>query len=128
MFITKRRHNLEVKRLNDELFALELEAKTANRAELNAVAAKRKLQMQYSGLVETINNILASRTAASNGTTKRIMRELTDALNELENNERAEFVTDAPQPTGTLADLKRFIGNSTKLSSINVSYRDDNKK
>lgn len=66
-------------------------------------------------LQDAIERIIASETKASNGTTRRIMRELREALDlvekaeDKENPEQAEFIYEEPQPLGTLADIRRSI-------------------
>lgn len=113
MFVTKKRYEAETKQLEHLNKTLESELREAD-TEVDLLREKLyKAKVERDALAHTMQEVLDSKTASSNGTTLRIMRQLQAALDRLEGVERATFITDEPQPEGTLADLRRhFMGQT----------------
>lgn len=128
MFVSKKRYEEEVKRLKDRL---KLTENSFIDSETDLMDAEREidnLETEVKVLKVALRNIAAQRTPGANATVNRMAKIAEEALEPT----KAEFVTDAPQPEGTLASLRKVIlggiqdgvakGGMTKFNDITVTY------
>lgn len=116
MFVSKKRY--EAMMADQNALVLQLRAMLNNKIYDNA-----DKMVEIKKLTLALEFISDQRTAAANATVTRMADRADEALGR---TKMAEFITEEPQPEGTLADLRRtFFPNvgSTVTGTVNIPIR-----